>query len=262
LPYDLVVRSYGKVPFDRVLEYARAAPWIEVDGDADGVLITNTNTGVYASIAPEGAQVLFAVHYQRPQFFAREAFMMAQTFIALFGWRLFDPQREIELQGGGDEIEAALSEWRVRNAVHDRRPDAVAIDARAAADAWNWNYARPQTQRSFAQDDPEREVPRLVYVRAPGVRRARTAAFWTHGVRHILLPASDYLVYRDERSAEWIIDRAALAANAAYYSRANQADGALVVEATRFSLLISALDQSKRGEFRAAVLPADTLIET
>ncbi len=268
MSYDLIVRGQPYVPLDQIRALFKNRPWMEIDGDPGGVLITNTNTGVYYTIS-EGdrkkKELLYSINYNRPRFFALEALDALAGLVERFAWNIFDPQRDAALTFAQDELDATLSRWQRENdAVTWPANGRPTIAAQRAHSVWEWNYRRPDLDSAPAVQALQIYVPRIFFVRSPGDQHARTILIWPKEVHAIALPDVDAIVYRPESAHRgWTIDRKALLDGAAYY-RVEVPDrgGVCAVNAPRFSLLLSTLEKAKREAFAGEIVPSDALVET
>lgn len=262
MSYDLIVRGVKEVPLEQIRIAAKAAPWLEIDGDERGVLLTNANTGVYVTLTPEDGQVVYAINYQRPSFFARELLSMLAQFTEAFAWDVYDAQ--LQATYSRELLAQAFAAWQRGNAAAPAPREGVPIAKYDAARAWEWNYERPQRESDLAAQNTSAYVPQMFYVQMPGATHAQTMMLWPAEVRSLLLPQTDYIVYRPARSQSGaLVDRGELLEAAGYYRVQNAAaPGIEMLEAPRFSLLLSAIERSKRGPFEGAVVAADMLRET
>ena len=267
MPYDLIVRGFSKVPLDQLKEAIRAKPWWEIEGDAAGVLLTDNNTGVYVTLAPaqrKAPDLLYPISYNRPRFFALEALLTIADLARTCGWTVHDPQRGADAALSNEEIDAVLDAWQTANDSARRSDEGRPLIARAEAlRVWRWNYRRPAAQEHFANEGRDVYVPRIFFVREGNAARARTMLLWPPGVSTIAVPPVDYIVYREKGQEDGAcVDRTALLNAAAYYVSAAGAPGGVpVVDAPRFSLLLSSLEKAKCGAFSAEIAAADMLAE-
>ncbi|HET7815418.1 MAG TPA: hypothetical protein VFL13_13715 [Candidatus Baltobacteraceae bacterium] len=262
MSYDLIVRGVHRVPLEQIRSAASRAPWLEIDGDERGVLLTNTNTGVYVTLTPENGHVVYAINYQRPSFFAREGLLTIGAFAEQFTWDVYDPQ--LQTAYTRECFADAFASWQRGNAEAPSPRSGVPIGRFDASRVWEWNYERPQREERLAAANSSAYVPRVYFVEAPGIRHARTMMLWPQDVRSLLLPETDYIVFRPARSDDGdMVDRAALLEAAAYYALEHETSpGIALLEAPRFSLLLSAIERSKRGRFKGSVVACDMLTET
>lgn len=268
MSYDLIVRGFSKVPLDQLKQTFRRLPWWEVEGDSEGVLLTDSSTGVYLTLAPHDrktAQLSFAVNFNRPRFFALETILTVAMLAEQHGWNVHDPQRRAALRFTGEDIEAILGSWQIANdAIRHSTNSKSPLPRSEAMRVWRWNYERPLIEAKLAEENREIHLPRILFVRGKGAAQAQTMSLWLRDVAALALPPADYLVYREHREDTGeIIDRAALLEAAAYYLTTLEVTGEVpVLKAPRFSLLLSSLEKAKRGPFPGEVLASDMLVET
>lgn len=262
MSYDLIVRGAAQVPLEQIRSAASRSPWLEIDGDERGVLLTNANTGVYVTLTPDTGDVLYAINYQRPSFFAREGLLMLAEFSQQFAWDVYDPQ--LQRTFSREVLADAFASWQRANAAASPQRNGARILRYDAARAWEWNYARPQREDALAAAGSSAYVPRVFFVQVPGSQDVRTMLLWPQDVRSLLLPQTDLIVYRDVRSQDGaVLDRDALLEAAGYYRSEHPAAGGVpLLEAPRFSLLLSAIERSKRGPFQGSIVASDMLAET
>lgn len=262
MSYDLIVRGLKTVPLEQIQRAAGRAPWLEIDGDERGVLLTNSNTGVYVTLTPENGHVLYAVNFQRPSFFAREGLLMIADFVDEYSWDVYDPQ--LQTVYSRDVLADAFASWQRGNAAAPAQRNAVPIAKYDASRAWEWNYRRPQLEEQLAGVNCSAYVPHISFVQIAGGEAAQTMMLWPADVRSLLLPQTDFIVHGPAR---WqggdLLDRETLLHAAGYY-RVDEAavPGVALLQASRFSLLLSAIERSKRGPFEGSILASDVLTET
>ncbi|MFN2449072.1 MAG: hypothetical protein ABR508_04660 [Candidatus Baltobacteraceae bacterium] len=266
MSYDLIVRGFEKVPVGRLKDTFREQPWWEIEGDAGGVMLTDTNTGVYVTIASEDRKargLCYAINYNRPRFFALEALLTLQMLVHRHGWIVSDPQRSCELTFTAQDNDAVLAAWQRKNDETvwpvNGRP---CVAREEATRVWNWNYARPQIDAQCSALDRDLYIPRIFFTQQSGSSDARTMMLWPHGVHGAAMPPVDRIVYRDDPDeAGFVVDRDVLLEAAAYYAAPLEPPGVPAIEAPRFSLLLSALQKAKRGPFTGSIAACDQLIE-
>lgn len=266
MSYDLIVRGFDAVPVEQLRQMSGGEPWWEIDGDAGGVLLTNTNTGVYVNIAPadrRARELYYSVNFNRPRFFAREALLTLRELARRHGWNVYDPQREAALSLAPEEIDAMLASWQHANDAVAWETDGRPSLPRAEAErVWQWNYDRPKLEARLAASDRGLHVPKIFFVHEDGAPEALTMTFWPGGVYGMALPECSYLVYREEAGdAGWVVDRAALLGEAAYYVTMLPDAGVPALDAPRFSVLLGALQKAKRGPFGASIAASDQILE-
>jgi hypothetical protein len=254
--YDLIVRGFAAVPLDQLEAAFADKPWYEIDGDAGGVLLTNTDTGVYLTISPlerHSRHLCYAINYHRPRFFAIEALHVLRELAVRNDWTVYDPQRETPVDFAARPEDAILDAWTEADAALTWQQEPRAqIDAAQAERVWEWNYGRGALQQHY--DAQGVAVPKIFFVSEPGSDRVRTAVMWRPGIVALAVPPADQILYEGE-----VLDPRVLLEVAAYYVRSS--NGVPLLQAPRFSLLLSAVEKAKRGRFRGEIVPSDAISE-
>jgi hypothetical protein len=254
--YDLIVRGFAAVPLDQLEAAFALKPWYEIDGDGGGVLLTNTDTGVYLTISPlerRSRHLCYAINYHRPRFFAVEALHVLRDLALRNGWTVYDSQRETPVDFADGPEDAILAAWTQANAALTWQQEPRAqIDAGEAERVWQWNYARAALQQQYEAQGIA--IPKIFFVSEPGTGHVRTALMWRPGIVALAIPEADHVLYEGE-----VLDPRVLLEVAAYYVRS--ADGVPLLQAPRFSLLLSAIEKAKRGRFKGRIVPSDAISE-
>ncbi len=238
-------------------------PWYELDGDAGGILLTNTNTGAYVTIAPRkrNEDLVFSINVRRPRFFALEAVLTLERLAAQFNWKIDDPQRGTRLTFDAHECAQTIARWDEENAAAGPLAGGVAIDAQTATRVWRWNYERPTNEAQLRRDGGAVTIPRIFFTARTG-ERAHTMALWPADCRSVVLPEVDDIVLREHAGdTGTVLNRALLAERAAYYTHLADHQGVPVIAAADQATVQAAIAAAKRAPFTGEIVASDMLRE-
>jgi len=156
-------------------------------------MFVNKNTGVHFTVNSEEEYLDLSINYNRPSFFAIEALFRAIALSKRFGWTIFDPQLEAEINLDEARIEPSLQCWRTGNAVAltQLSREKYCIDPRTAYETWQYNYTLPTKDDELQALGVDVYVPRIWYSEVDG--RVITLVFAFNGIASMAIPDVDYI---------------------------------------------------------------------